>query len=51
VCTGADRYGLDITVTTPRGVSYTRVGYTSPLASLDDLRAATIELTRNARRP
>ncbi|MBY6680919.1 pyridoxamine 5'-phosphate oxidase family protein [Rhodococcus sp. BP-316] len=51
VCTGADRYGLDITVTTPRGVSYTRVGYTSPLASLDDLRAATIELTRDARRP
>ena len=27
VCTGVDRYGLDLKVTTPRGVAYTRIGY------------------------
>ncbi len=26
-CTGADRYGLDLKVDTPRGIVYTRVGY------------------------
>ena len=26
-CTGADRYGLDLKVSTPRGIAYTRVGY------------------------
>ena len=26
-CTGADRYGLDLRVVTPRGVAYTRIGY------------------------
>ena len=48
-CTGADRYGLDLTVTTPRGVAYTRVGYQSPIDSIDDLRSATVELARQAR--
>jgi heme oxygenase (biliverdin-IX-beta and delta-forming) len=48
-CTGADRYGLDLKVATPRGVAYTRVGYAAPIDSYDDLRSATIELARRAR--
>ncbi|ORA26912.1 pyridoxamine 5'-phosphate oxidase [Mycobacterium aquaticum] len=48
VCTGADRYGLDLRVTTDRGVAYTRVGYASPISSFDELRAATVELARRA---
>jgi heme iron utilization protein len=49
VCTGADRYGLDLRVSTDRGVAYTRVGYAAPLHSYDELRSATVELTRRAR--
>lgn len=48
VCTGADRYGLDLRVSTGRGVAYTRVGYAAPLHSYDELRAATVELARRA---
>ena len=48
-CTGADRYGLDLKVSTPRGVTYTRVGYIAPIDSYDDLRSATVELARRAR--
>ncbi|MGU3431902.1 HugZ family protein [Actinomycetes bacterium M1A6_2h] len=48
-CTGADRYGLDLKVTSERGIAYTRVGYASPIASIDDLRSATVELARRAR--
>lgn len=48
-CTGADRYGLDLKVSTPRGVAYTRVGYATPIGSYDDLRSATVELARRAR--
>lgn len=48
-CTGADRYGLDLKVTTERGVAYTRVGYLEPIDSYDQLRKATVELTRRAR--
>jgi putative heme iron utilization protein len=48
-CTGADRYGLDLRVTTPRGVAYTRVGYAERIDSCDQLRSAAIELTRRAR--
>ncbi|MFZ2173700.1 MAG: DUF2470 domain-containing protein [Rhodococcus sp. (in: high G+C Gram-positive bacteria)] len=47
-CEGADRYGLDLRVTTPRGVAMTRVGYESPLNSIDELRAASVALTRQA---
>jgi hypothetical protein len=47
-CTGADRYGLDLRVTTERGVAYTRVGYAEPIDSMNELRAATVELTRRA---
>jgi hypothetical protein len=48
-CTGADRYGLDLKVHTPRGVAYPRVGYAEPIDSYDDLRSATVELTLRAR--
>jgi putative heme iron utilization protein len=48
-CTGADRYGLDLRVDTPRGIAYTRVGYAAPITAFDQLRAATVELTRRAR--
>ena len=50
VCTGADRYGLDLKVITERGVAYTRVGYHAPLDSVDQMRAATVELVQQARR-
>ena len=50
VCTGMDRYGLDLKVTTPRGApAYTRVGFSAPLASFDEVRSATVDLTRRAR--
>lgn len=47
-CTAADRYGLDLNVLTPRGVAYTRVGYSEPIDSADELRAATVELARRS---
>lgn len=49
ICTGVDRYGLDLKVSTPRGAAYTRVGFGGGLTSADDLRAATVELVRRAR--
>ncbi|MEV0248600.1 DUF2470 domain-containing protein [Nocardia sp. NPDC050712] len=48
-CERADRYGLDLRVVTPRGVARTRVGYAEPLSGMDELRAATVELTRRSR--
>ena len=48
-CTGADRYGLDLRVSTPRGVAYSRAGYPAPINSINELRAASVELTRLAR--
>jgi putative heme iron utilization protein len=48
-CTGADRYGLDLRLTTERGVAYTRVGYATPIDSMAELRSATVELTRRAK--
>lgn len=47
-CTGADRYGLDLKVTTERGVAYPRIGYAERIDSPDQLRSATVELTRRA---
>lgn len=49
VCTAADRYGLDLRVDTDRGVAYTRVGYAAPIDTYDQLRSATVELTRRAK--
>jgi heme oxygenase (biliverdin-IX-beta and delta-forming) len=48
VCTGIDRYGLDLRVHTPRGVAYTRVGFPEPLASAEQLRSVTAELAHAA---
>ena len=49
VCTDLDRYGMDLRVTCPRGIAYTRVGYAHPINTADELRSATVELTRRAR--
>lgn len=48
-CTGVDRYGLDLRLTTERGLAYTRIGYAAPIDSIDELRSATVELARRAR--
>src|SRR5690606_4031643 len=47
-CVGADRYGLDLGAAPRRGHAVTRVGCRSPLNSADELRAATVALTRQA---
>ena len=49
LCERADRYGLDLRVTTDRGIARTRVGYESRIDSAADLRAATVALARRAR--
>lgn len=49
VCTGIDRYGMDLKVHTPRGQAYTRVGFGGPLDSVAQLRAAAAGLVRRAR--
>jgi len=49
-CTGADRYGLDLQVKTPRGSAPARVGFAEPVG--DDpigLRQATVELAKRSR--
>ena len=48
-CTGVDRYGLDLRLSTERGLAYTRIGYATPIDSIDELRSAAVELTRRAR--
>jgi len=48
-CSRADRYGIDLTVETPRGTAYTRVEFAEPCTTPDGLRAATVELTKRAR--
>jgi heme iron utilization protein len=50
VCTGVDRYGLDLRVRTPRGTAYTRVGFPEPLNSADQLPSAATDLVRAAER-
>lgn len=48
-CTAADRFGLDLSVDTPRGRAVARVGFAEPVAAADGLRGATVELARRAR--
>ncbi len=48
-CTRADRYGIDLTVETPRGTAYTRAGFAEPCTEAGGLRAATVALTKQAR--
>lgn len=50
LCTGIDRYGLDLRVETPRGMGYTRIGFGAPLSSADELRSASVDLVERARR-
>ncbi|MFF0634546.1 HugZ family protein [Nocardia sp. NPDC004151] len=46
VCERADRFGLDLRVTTPRGIAVTRIGYLEPIDTIAELRTATVELAR-----
>ncbi len=48
-CSGIDRYGIDLTLETPRGRAPARVAFPAPLGDADALRAATVELTHRAR--
>lgn len=48
-CTGVDRYGLDLKVTTCRGIAYTRVGFAKPVNTVAELRPAAVELVTQAR--
>lgn len=48
-CLRADRLGLDLWVTTPRGNASARVGFATPVTEPGGLRAATVELVRRAR--
>lgn len=45
-----DRYGLDLVVDTPRGQAMGRAAFVKPVAHVDELRAASVELTRRARK-
>jgi putative heme iron utilization protein len=48
-CTAADRFGLDLSVDTPRGRATSRIGYAEPLQAASELREATVQLARRAR--
>jgi putative heme iron utilization protein len=48
-CTGADRYGLDLDLSTARGQTSTRVAFAEPIVEPDGLRAATVALVARAR--
>ncbi|MBS1676094.1 MAG: DUF2470 domain-containing protein [Actinobacteria bacterium] len=48
-CVGADRYGLDLDLSTPRGRTTARVGFEEPVGEPDGLRAATVAMVARAR--
>jgi putative heme iron utilization protein len=48
-CVRIDRYGMDLHVQTPRGLTETRVAFAAPANRPGDLRAATVELAKRAR--
>jgi putative heme iron utilization protein len=48
-CRAADRYGLDLEVSTPRGTARPRVGFAAAVDAPDGLRRASVELVRRAR--
>lgn len=48
LCTGVDRYGLDLRVRTGRDEVRARVAFPAPLESADQLRSTTAELARAA---
>lgn len=49
VCTSIDRYGMDLSIDTPRGKAPARIGFAEPCTEADGLRMATVELARRAR--
>ena len=48
-CQAIDRLGLDLFVTTPRGVAFARLAFAEPVTVPGGLRGATVELARRAR--
>lgn len=48
-CLRADRYGLDLGVSTPRGDTPARVAFAEALDAPDGLRAATVDLAKRSR--
>lgn len=48
-CQRADRYGLDLWVTTPRGKGPARITFAEPCTEPGGLRAAAVEVTQRAR--
>jgi heme iron utilization protein len=48
-CHAIDRHGLDLFVTTPRGVGFVRLPFAEPVTRPGGLRGATVELARRAR--
>jgi putative heme iron utilization protein len=48
-CTGVDRYGIDLAVTTPRGGTWARLGWAERLDDPGGLRAASVALVHRAR--
>ena len=48
-CARIDRYGLDLSLKTPRGSTETRIGFAEPANRPGDLRAATVELAKRSR--
>jgi putative heme iron utilization protein len=48
-CHAIDRYGLDLFITTPRGMGFGRLAFAEPASDRNGLRAATVELARRAR--
>jgi putative heme iron utilization protein len=48
-CTAIDRYGMDLSISTPRGTAPSRIGFAERADAADGLRAATVELAKCAR--
>lgn len=49
VMTGVDRYGFEMSVTTPQGPRLARLGFPQPAAAPDAVRAALIAMIKQAR--
>jgi putative heme iron utilization protein len=48
VMTAVDRYGFELTISTPAGIGAARLAFDAPLASAADARAQLIALARRA---
>jgi putative heme iron utilization protein len=48
VMTAVDRYGFEMTITTPDGVGPARIAFDTPLSNADEARTALIALVRKA---